>query len=271
VKELEEERSRVTVTLKSGARFSAAVVVGADGASSSVAHLSGLRRRWSQSQYAVCANEDIPCDPELLQERYGPRVLLSVVLAYGRIGGYGWLFPKREHLCVGIGGRLRRNADIQRRYEAFFEALRAKNLLPGDLRPIPGNVRFAIDPAGAINRSPRVTKGRIILIGDAAGFVSGSTGEGIYPAMVSAQCAARVIDNALRGPSTVSRISEFESSWRSELGRYIKDLPGGTDLKRAIHKADLLFKNRLFCRVAARSFLYGQAINLRTLASSLWR
>src|SRR5256885_1977425 len=70
-----------------------------------------------------------------------------------------------------------------------------------------------------------LTKGRTILIGDAGGFVSGSTGEGIYPGMVSGAIAADVVHDALkRGTADVST---FNDRWRLELGSYLRSLAGG--------------------------------------------
>ena len=50
--------------------------------------------------------------------------------------------------------------------------------------------------AGVINFDYRGWRfNNIMLIGDAAGFASGLTGEGMYPALVSGESAARVIIN----------------------------------------------------------------------------
>src|SRR5207253_1988626 len=137
--------------------------------------------------------------------------------------GYGWVFPKRDYICVGIGGRVRAGGDIRAIMRSFVEASRRAKLIPSDLDI--SNPDYGLDPAGAVHKMPTLTKGRTILIGDAGGFVSGSTGEGIYPGMVSGAIAAEVVHDALRRGS--SDVSSFNERWRVELGSYLRSLPCG--------------------------------------------
>ena len=114
------------------------------------------------------------------------------------------------------------------------------------------------------------TRGRVILIGDAAGFVSGSTGEGIYPAMVSAEVAAEIIHEALARGSVESGLARFNEAWRGELGDYVKRLPGGEQESRTRGRMDLIFRSSLVSRMAGRIFLYGERLSLATFARGLW-
>src|SRR6266581_5369544 len=101
-----------------------------------------------------------------------------------------------------------------------------------------------------------LTKGRTFLIGDAGGFVSGSTGEGIYPGMVSGAIAADIVHEALgRGSSD---LSSFNERWRVELGSYLSALPGGEQKTSTVSRIDLIFRSRLVSSVAGRIFLYGE-------------
>lgn len=97
--------------------------------------------------------------------------------------GYGWVFPKRDTLTVGVGGLHARNPDLKATFNAFlrdrFSALpegRIKgHYLPfGDYRKVPG-------------------RGDVLLCGDAAGLVEPITGEGIAFAMQSGHFAAEAI------------------------------------------------------------------------------
>ena len=108
-----------------------------------------------------------------------------------------------------------------------------------------------------------LTKGRTILIGDAAGFVSGSTGEGIYPGMVSGAIAAQVVHDALK--KGTADVSEFNHRWRTELGSYLRSLPGGEQKQSTVSRIDLIFRSKLVSAIAGRIFLYGEPLNLRTV------
>lgn len=62
---------------------------------------------------------------------------------------------------------------------SFAAKARQAKLIPTDLQV--SDPDYPLDPAGAVHKMPTLARGRTILIGDAAGFESGSTGEGIYP------------------------------------------------------------------------------------------
>src|SRR5262249_10755584 len=147
----------------------------ADGSNSQIARWAGFRKSWKHDQYVLCANEDIPYPPHEIERFYGSKFPLFVSLRFNGLDGYGWVFPKREYICVGIGGRIRQGVDIREIMRTFFDRSREAKLIPGDLEI--SNPDYALDPAGAVHKMATLTKGRTLLIGDAAGFVSGSTGE----------------------------------------------------------------------------------------------
>ena len=102
----------------------------------------------------------------------------------GMARGYGWIFPKRDHLNVGVyspfGGKsLRAQLD---HFMAAYPALRGARDI---------DYRGAIIPIG--NRRKLFQRGRVCLLGDAAGLAEALFGEGIYFALKSAALAARAV------------------------------------------------------------------------------
>jgi flavin-dependent dehydrogenase len=213
----------------------------------------------------LCANEDVPYLDREIERFYGSRFPLFVSLRFNGLDGYGWVFPKREYICVGVGGRVPPSADIRGIMRSFVDRAREMKLVPADLQT--SHPDYALDPAGAVHKMKTLTKGRTILIGDAAGFVSGSTGEGIYPGMVSGAIAAEVVHEALdRGSPDVSA---FNDRWRAELGGYLRSLPGGEQRTSTVSRIDLIFRSRLVSAVAGRIFLYGEPLSAGTLVKAL--
>lgn len=259
---------RVTLRLENGEEYTGRAVVGADGAQSRIAALTGLRQGWGENESVLCANEDLPYPAADIARRYSARPPLLVALRYDGLTGYGWVFPKREHICVGIGGRLRPGERIQDLYRKFFRAAQESGLLPGELEP--QKPYYALDPAGAVNKGKPLVRSRTVLVGDAGGFVSGSTGEGIYPAMESARLAVELIARGLGSGKLEEELQRFETLWRERLGSYLRDLPGGERRRETVDRVGLIFRSRLVCGVAARAFLYGESPTLGTLARSLW-
>jgi menaquinone-9 beta-reductase len=262
---IEEDKTGITAELSNGSTIRARFLVGADGSNSQIARWSGLRSSWRPDEYVLCANEDIPYSSSAIERFYGERFPLFVSLRFNRLDGYGWVFPKRDYICVGIGGRVPPDADIRAIMSAFVERAREVKLIPLDLQI--SKPHYALDPAGAVHKMETLTKGRTILIGDAAGFVSGSTGEGIYPAMVSGAIAADVIHEALDKGSP--DLSAFNERWREELGGYLRALPGGQQKTSTVSRIDLIFRSRMIASVAGRIFLYGEPLSFRTLLKSV--
>jgi len=264
---LEVGDGRVAIRLDAGEEFTGRALIGADGAHSRVAHLAGLRTGWSKNEYVLCANEDLPYPAAEIARHYSARPPLLVALRFDGLTGYGWVFPKHEHICVGIGVRLREGERIQDLYTKFFHAAQERSLLPGELEP--KEVYYDLDPAGAVNKGRPLVRGPVVLVGDAGGFVSGSTGEGIYPGMESARLAAELIDRGLRTGKLEEELKKFETLWRERLGGFIRDLPGGEKKQQTVDRIGLIFRSRLACGVAARVFLYGEPAGLGTLVRSL--
>ena len=99
-------------------------------------------------------------------------------------GGYGWVFPKGDHANLGVGGWL----DEGPRLRAHLDQLaREHGIDPGALADVRGH-RLPMRRLGA-----PAARGRVLLVGDAAGLVDPLSGDGIYEAFVSARLAADAI------------------------------------------------------------------------------
>ncbi|MGH9396906.1 MAG: NAD(P)/FAD-dependent oxidoreductase [Terriglobia bacterium] len=264
---VEQDGREARARTAAGDEFHGRILIGADGASSRVAMSAGLRHGWGRRDYVICANADIPFQPAGIQEFYGQRFPFRVYLQYHTLPGYGWVFPKRHHICVGIGGLLADNRAIRPLFREFFNELQEREQIPPNLRL--EDTHFDIDPAGAVHQLKALTRGRVLLIGDAAGFVSGCTGEGIYPGMVSAQVAGTVIHRALSGNSVEAELAQFDQAWRLDLASYVKRLPGGAEEKKTQGRLDLIFRLAFVARMAGRVFLYGETPSFKTAARSL--
>jgi flavin-dependent dehydrogenase len=71
-------------------------------------------------------------------------------------------------------------------------------------------------PLGSLFR--RRSRKNVLLVGDAGGFTDVLTGEGIYFALRSGECAAEAIHSALSSPGAAVRAGRvYEGLWRSAL------------------------------------------------------
>jgi geranylgeranyl reductase family protein len=163
--------------------YAARAVIGADGANGVVGRAAGLRPR---SEDAVALEGNVPF-PHGVSEAWRETAALDLG---GLAGGYGWVFPKGDHLNVGVGAW---------KYAAF--TLRPK--LAALCR------RYGFDPEGLAGlrghhlpvRIPgsSIARGPVALVGDAAGLVDPLSGEGIHMAFLSGRLAAEAVLRFLAG------------------------------------------------------------------------
>jgi geranylgeranyl reductase family protein len=163
------------------AEYRASVVIGADGFSSLVA--KSVRPKWSRRETRFCLVADVPLPPETIDRT--TRNLAE--LRYGFIKqGYAWAFPKRDHVSFGIGGEMGNAKALQRDFARYLRLHGIEGEVPckGCFIPV---TEFRHD----------VVADRIMLCGDAAGFVDCFSGEGIRYAVASGRMAGRTAALAL--------------------------------------------------------------------------
>ncbi|HYT74443.1 MAG TPA: NAD(P)/FAD-dependent oxidoreductase, partial [Vicinamibacterales bacterium] len=151
---------------------------------------------------------------------------LSVFYGYGGAHGYAYIFPKREHVNVGIGYVLPyfkeriglAPYDLQ---QQFVGDLRHRGLVDGTSRR-EHFTPFLIPIGGPLSKTAH---GRVLLAGDAGGFVNGFSAEGIYYAMVTGDLAARaILDARTDGAIAPERARRaYVRAWRREIGAELRD------------------------------------------------
>jgi geranylgeranyl reductase family protein len=157
----------------------ARIVIGADGCNGSSAKQLGLA---DQVVHGVALEANYPHE-----QRFEGAMVLEIAVIRG---GYGWIFPKGDHINVGVGG----NGEEGPR-------------LRGELRRLCET--YGIDPEAARDtrgyRLPmrltrtRLARGRTAVIGDAAGLVDPLSGDGMYEAFLSAQLVSDAALDVLAG------------------------------------------------------------------------
>jgi geranylgeranyl reductase family protein len=102
-------------------------------------------------------------------------------------GGYGWLFPKGDHINIGVGAFApAEGAALKLVTRALLTEYARRKLGVVALEHITGQHL-------GMGGHAYVPRGRVLLVGDAAGLVDPLTGEGIHSAIVSGQAAAAAV------------------------------------------------------------------------------
>jgi geranylgeranyl reductase family protein len=202
----------VELRARDGRVFRAGLVIAADGVYSVIAKRLGVNPGWSAKAVALDMMEETPndtlssVDPQTLWLCYG----------YGGSEGYAYVFPKRDHVNVGIGYvldyfRSQVNAPPYDVQSSLIDVLRGRGVLNGRSSRT-HFTPYQIPVGGPMKRT---ATSRVLFAGDAGGFVNGITAEGIYYAMVSGDLAARALLGA--GPSA------YRGLWTREIGGELRD------------------------------------------------
>lgn len=182
VREIDVDGGGVRVATDRGTHTTR-ILIGADGANGATARAAGLRPRFAE---AVALEGNVSFSPDIPVDW---REYVGLDMG-GLAGGYGWVFPKAEHLNVGVGAwkyagfTLRpKLAELCARYG--FDVSRLENLRGHHLP-----VRTSGSP---------IARGPVALAGDAAGLVDPLSGEGIHMAFASGRLAAEQALRCLSG------------------------------------------------------------------------
>jgi geranylgeranyl reductase family protein len=160
-----------------GAKIAAKHALLADGANGVSARAVGLD---DGRDYGVALEANVPYG---VVDKEDYRGLLCLELA-NVPGGYGWVFPKGDHVNVGVGGWEREGPRLRAHLARFCHEYGIPESGLEDVR----GYRLPLLHARA-----RLAKGQVALLGDAGGLVDPLSGDGIYEAFLSAKLATDAV------------------------------------------------------------------------------
>ena len=182
------------------------VVIGADGANSRVAKDIEA----GDYEYAIAFQERMRI-PENKMDYYKDRAEMYVGDDVSP-DFYAWVFPKCDHVAVGTGTVIDKRG-IQK-YQQGIRDRAAVRIDGGEI------IRVEAHPIPEHPRPWRV-KDRAILVGDAAGYVTKCSGEGIYFAAKSGRmCAETIVKSSKNGVRMIDEadLMEHIREWDSKYG-----------------------------------------------------
>lgn len=202
----------------------AKLVIGADGSQGIIARY--VRKPSRKNEYAIGAVTEILANNDDV-DNY---IFNSIEVHFGIADrGYGWIFPHEGRFNVGIAG--------------IADSLgNPKKVLANFLKKNGFNVEYDFHahkiPVGGVPREK--VADRIILVGDAAGFVDSFYGEGIAYAILSGKIAAYVCREALSHKNGWER--DFLKVYDNECYKQFEyNLKYSLYLSKLMHKFPKLF------------------------------
>ena len=235
------------------------MVIGADGANSIVAKSLNLMQKNVSKAYAI--EGEIFVDDKVY-EQYKE----TIALDWGTLtNGYGWVFPKKDHLSVGVGGPFSLSKQIKTYYETLIQKFDLKvketKSLQGHTIPFRQN-------------NSKIFTDYSLLVGDAAGLTDPLTGEGIYYALKSGKLAADVVTEFLNG--NIKDLSLYQAKVNEVI---MPELNAALPVLYVFNLAPLYFHNYLrdsdrlwnaFCRIIRGELSYNVIKSKLPASSVIW-
>lgn len=214
VKEIKNNEDEVEVTTQKES-FHAKFVVACDGATG----FTMTRFKLNQNLIRVPAVE-----AELfVDDRTFDQLKNSARFDFGFVPhGYGWVFPKLEHLSVGVAFMEKVNQSIQDWYKKYLSLLgiKSENILKNEKHG------YVIP---LIKRKIKNSCGRILFAGDCLGFVDPLTAEGISYAIKTGQLAARAIVSNYKDQKKVTQ------KYKSDLEHVYREVKAARLLSKVVY------------------------------------
>jgi flavin-dependent dehydrogenase len=191
---------RVTAVTSAG-RFEGRVLVAADGLASPVRRREGLDRTVAGAQrYGLRRHFAVPPWSDAVEVHFGDRAEAYVTPAGGRRVGVAFLFERGAAT-------------------SFEELLDGFPALAGLLRGARADSEAR--GAGPLARSARArVRDRLVLLGDAAGYLDAVTGDGLAVAFACALGLADLLPDAIARGATARALRPYEAIWRRHYAPY---------------------------------------------------
>jgi geranylgeranyl reductase family protein len=210
VRAIEVTKSHVEVRT-STERFTSKILIGADGTGGPTARTAGFYHSWRSDEVSYAIESEVSVGESAVQDFVGGPSYFDLHFGVSP-AGYGWVFPKDDHLTVGVGCRLSKLRDGMGLFKAFAKRVSA---LEGFDVPRP---QAHLIPLGGAASVASVRE-RVLLAGDSAAFVEPLLGEGIYFSIRGGQIGAEVAAEAIHEEKyTPKFLARYERRCREAFG-----------------------------------------------------
>lgn len=180
--------------------YKAKTLIGADGVHSIVGKNVGLVHDSKKKYAAVVADVQVDNVGELLGKGDHNNTYF-----FDNLLGFAWLIPNKKSVNIGMGALMRKSAGLRDKFQSFC----------GELRIPSPRVDGHMIPYSVLDR---IQDGRILLVGDAAGFVNAWTGGGIGPGVFSAEKAVETCLEMVENDDFGERMSQrYPQRCKSEM------------------------------------------------------
>jgi geranylgeranyl reductase family protein len=200
----------------------AKTVIGAGGSRDLIAKVvrarEGMPPDWGRTEAHVATRIEPEVGEDIVEEYYGKERAIWIHFNPKGVRGYGWVFPKKSTLNIGVAEFVigKEDIDLREVTKEYIKLLEKENLIPPGLDKV--KIDGAYLPIGG--PLPKTYTDRCLLVGDSAGFPSALTGEGMWYAIESGRCAGEALSACLaKGDVSKQALQLYEQTWQASFGK----------------------------------------------------
>jgi flavin-dependent dehydrogenase len=213
--------NHVLLTLDDGSQLKSSLIIGADGFLSTVARKTGLLDQ--KRGHGVSIFEEFPLSKEEIKHHFKEEGFCHVYSKLKGMHGCGWVFPKKDLVNIGLveyeyaQTAAQKGNNLKTDFEQFLSLLKSTGIIPKNLQST--HAQGGVLPFRPLQRT---YADRVLLCGDAAGFINPVSGEGIHYAITSGEIAASIASQALKKNNcSQTFLSLYEKHWMNAFGKEI--------------------------------------------------
>ena len=235
------------------------IIVIADGMSSKLAIKSGLREKWNINEIGIVKCAILEGENNLDKE--------NMSMFFRPYKGYAWIFPlddKRFNIGCGTWQEENLNYNVNYLYSKFIKDPFLKNFFTHTNYKTIWEAAYPVPAIGVKEKC--LYEDNLMIVGDAAGFVSPISGEGIHPSVVSGNAAAETAINALENENISKETLKYYKSYPN-IKKIIRNFKMKTSMvefffknggKNLSNMLELAEKNDSFREQVINMFLFNQ-------------
>jgi geranylgeranyl reductase family protein len=223
--DLESSQDHVRCQTTEG-QFGGRVIIGADGATSIVGRRIGLRKPMPAREIGIAIEADTPIHET--QWNRGPAPSTIVLWLLNIPYGYFWMFPRKHSLSFGVGGMASDLGNLSKLLRGLVRMFCEQHEMPPfRLRNIRGH------QLPVFRKTIPLSSNRVLLVGDAAGFIDTFSGQGICYALEGGQICARTVIEIIKHNRP---LSEATSVYQTRIAqRFGEELRYSWTIARLVH------------------------------------
>jgi electron transfer flavoprotein-quinone oxidoreductase len=230
------------------------ILIIADGMSSKLAPKSGLRGKWQIHEIGLCKCAILEGENNLDKS--------AISMFFRAYKGYGWIFPindKRFNIGCGTWLDENLNTNLNQAYSEFINDPHIKEFFPKSKYKEIWNAAYPLPALGVKEKC--LYGDNVLLVGDAAGFVSPISGEGIHPSVVSGNAAAEIASEALKHDDFSSQMLKKYKQYPN-IKKIIRNFKMKVSMVEFLFESNGLNLSRMFELADAEESIREEVINM---------